>query len=576
MAKISEATLKNFEKLNKDLESHKFTKRANKRDSDKHIIPIEYFSNKKNQVLIETILEQLLPFLSESLDRIVDSLILSYLGSQEIPYDNHPFLKEFITSLDGFEEFPSLIWPKDERDPVGIIYQHLLTEGEKNKKGSYYTPESIIKNLVDGERVGDKTICDPCCGSGSFLIYLVNRGLVNPNNVYGYDIDKNASKIAMMNLFILNPDIDYSKRIFNSDFLLSDNKTFDYFITNPPWGSMADSQIYPSNIVRSGESYSYFIEHCLKNLGKGKLIFLLPISFLNVKTHYDIRSFVIDNYSLNTVFLFGKCFKGVLTDVIGVKIEQKNKQGDYKVIDGDKVTNIEYDIIKKNPSYVIPTYDEIDSRIIKTIQEKGTHNLMNAEFALGIVTGNNEKLLFDSSTASDGLRPILTGKDIYPIYTGEPQKFIHYNRKNFQQVCDDRFFAAKSKLIYKFISKRLCFAVDKDYMLTLNSANILIPPSDFYVDDLVLAAILNSSIMNYYFMNVVGQIKVLKNDIKNLPLIDLDKNTIKELSKIAEYSYKNKIDKMVDINHILYRVYAFNDEEINRIEQFVYGYNKNV
>ena len=91
MAKISEATLKNFEKLNKDLESHKFTKRANKRDSDKHIIPIEYFSNKKNQVLIETILEQLLPFLSESLDRIVDSLILSYLGSQKISYDNHPF-----------------------------------------------------------------------------------------------------------------------------------------------------------------------------------------------------------------------------------------------------------------------------------------------------------------------------------------------------------------------------------------------------------------------------------------------------------------------------------------------------
>ena len=31
-------------------------------------------------------------------------------------------------------------------------------------------------------------------------------------------------------------------------------------------------------------------------------------------------------------------------------------------------------------------------------------------------------------------------------------KFIHYDRKAFQQVCDDRFFAA-IETCYKFISK---------------------------------------------------------------------------------------------------------------------------
>ena len=44
MDKISEATLRNFKKLNKNVETHKFVNRANKRDSSKHICPVEYFA----------------------------------------------------------------------------------------------------------------------------------------------------------------------------------------------------------------------------------------------------------------------------------------------------------------------------------------------------------------------------------------------------------------------------------------------------------------------------------------------------------------------------------------------------
>ena len=549
MGKVSEATLRNFKKLNKSLDEHEFISRANKRDSKKHICPVEYFSDRKNQTLIENIIESLSIYEKLPLDSIVDSLIISYLKQrglikkEEQRYSsNYRYIQSFIQNLNVISDFLNLEWPETERDPVGIIYQHLLTEGEKNKKGSYYTPDKVISDLVSGEVIGDKTVCDPCCGSGSFLIHLVKNGLVNPNNVYGYDLDSNAAKIAIMNLLILNPNVDYNSKIHNCDYLAEGDENYDYFITNPPWGSMADASVYLFSIVKSGESYSYFIERCLEHLGSGKLIFLLPISFLNVKTHFDIRSFVVENYSIDKVFVFGKCFKGVLTDVVGVRMGHKTNSRTYTVIKNNKKSALSYNAITDDKNYVIPIYEEIDMRIINKIKDKGANYLKEADFALGIVTGNNKDLLLDSE--SDGLRPILTGKEINPVYTTSPKKYIHYDRKAFQQVCDDKYFAAKSKLVYKFISKRLCFAVDRESTLTLNSANIMISPKDFYIDDLTLAALLSSSVMNFYFINVVNQIKVLKEDLKKMPLPNLTKEQIAGLSVVCEESFKNKCDKL--------------------------------
>ena len=565
MKKVSEATKRNFEKLNKDLENHQFVSRANKRDSNKHICPVELFVNKKNQDVIETIIDDISE-VDYPLDRIVDSLIVSYFDSKKIYNKN---IDSFISTLNPITNFPALYWPSDERDPVGIIYQHLLTEGEKNKKGSYYTPDKIIASLVNGEKIGDKTVCDPCCGSGSFLIHLLENKLVNPDKVYGYDIDKNAVNITIMNLLILNPHVDYIKHIFHKDFLLENNVKYDYFITNPPWGSFDENATYSSSIVKSGESYSYFIEKCLRSLKDGKLIFLLPVSFLNVKTHLDIRTFVLEGYYLNTVFVFGKCFKGVLTDVIGVKIEQKTNKDYYLVVKDNETSKVQLNGIVKDNNYVIPTCSEIDLEIIEKINKLAKYNLENADFALGIVTGNNKELLFE--TEAVGLRPILTGKDIHPIYAEHAKNYIHYDRKKFQQVCDDRYFAAKSKLIYKFISKRLCFAVDKESTLTLNSANILLSPENFYVSDEVLAALLSSAVINFYFITQVNQIKILKEDIKRMPLPELSESTIKELQKVCDYSLKNKEDKINEVNNILYNEYGFNDNEIQRIEEIVYG-----
>ena len=38
--------------------------------------------------------------------------------------------------------------PEQEQDILGLVYQSLLSEGEKNLMGSYYTPNHISCNII--------------------------------------------------------------------------------------------------------------------------------------------------------------------------------------------------------------------------------------------------------------------------------------------------------------------------------------------------------------------------------------------------------------------------------------------
>ena len=75
-------------------------------------------------------------------------------------------------------------------------YESSLSESHKNKEGIYYTPHYIVEDMMHNiENVGGKTFLDPCCGSGNFIIEAIKKGFA-PENVYGFDVDKNAVLIT--------------------------------------------------------------------------------------------------------------------------------------------------------------------------------------------------------------------------------------------------------------------------------------------------------------------------------------------------------------------------------------------
>jgi len=519
---ISDATKSNWQRLNVSEEdlNNRLSKRANKKLSPKKFIPVEYFNNNKNRTVLDKIL-----FLSKDVSTTIFSLAINLLqavglislAESNIISDN-PFIAEILDDFGVNKinyELLNIKLPK-ERDFLGLVYQSLMSEGTKNQKGSYYTPEKIVDKYLTNIPADCKFL-DPCCGTGSFIL-SASRNIKNPLNIYGFDIDKTACFIAKINLVIWYKDIQFRPNIFHTDFLTEENidTDFDIIATNPPWG--ADNtrkyrKLFPN--IPSCESFSFFIFKSANHIkSDGSLLFVLPESILNVKTHQDIRKFILDNFHINRIDHIGRMFSGVLTSVVILDLD-KNTDDKYLTISHNGNTRVlNQDYYRNNINNNFSVIDIRDAKILEKIYSvKHIHLDEKSGWGIGIVTGNNSKYI--SSEILDGEK-IYSGKNITKSGITDTNKYINYDRKNFQQVASDKLYRAKEKLVYKFISKKLVFAYDNEKRLFLNSANILIPKLRGYkVKDVM--TFLNSTLFQYIYTKRFNELKILKGNLMELP-----------------------------------------------------------
>lgn len=181
MPRISKATEYNWKKLNSDA-NEKLTKRANKTRSTKRITATNYLDDSKANILLQKLLS-----MDSSIDCIMYTLVCSALTSKNLMHKRH--VKEFLNKYNHLScidiEIPNDTWETSE-DVLGFIYQSLITEGERNLTGQYYTCKSVVNYIVGDKTLSDtETFLDPCCGSGAFLLGVNTN---NPSNLYGFDI----------------------------------------------------------------------------------------------------------------------------------------------------------------------------------------------------------------------------------------------------------------------------------------------------------------------------------------------------------------------------------------------------
>ena len=512
---ISTATKNNWKRLNFKQEEikSKLTKRANKRFSTKTIIPVEYFCNRNNLTILQEILS-----LESDTETCIYTLALNLLKANGLLSNKNEFVEQTLNEFGSNKTNPKLLnikLPTDERDFLGIVYQSLLNEGNKNRKGSYYTPQHIIKNL--SKNISKKTkYLDPCCGTGSFLLEVADI-IDNPTNIFGYDLDKTACFIAKINLFIKFKNIKFCPNIFNKDFLTEDFKDieFDIIATNPPWGAVPQKK-YEKYFtqISSGESFSYFITKSANLLKTdGEMYFILPESILNVKTHKDIREFILNNLEISKIEILGRAFTGVLSKVVILHLKKNNQNKPITILHEGQTKHLCTDFYKKNTNCNFTPIDNKDVEILEKIYSQPHQKLdENSIWAIGIVTGNNAKHI---STNPNGEK-IYSGKNISKNLITDTDKFILYNRKEFQQVAADNIYRADEKLVYKFISKNLIFAYDNKQRLFLNSVNILIPKLENYNIKTVMV-FLNSILFQYIYNKKFNELKILKGNLMELP-----------------------------------------------------------
>lgn len=570
---ISTATKRNWDKLGVKSAEGKLVSRANKKLSTKRITPIEYFNNKANLKLIEQLADEL----SQEYENIgevmysVGILLLQRSGIiDKEQHSKNPLINDFIQSYNyaRLNDISLNNLPKDETDLLGLLYQCLLQEGVKNIQGSYYTPRDVVRDMVDDIKLSSgQKVLDPCCGS---LIYLLNIPNIKPEQIYAIDNDPIAVMIAKFNYFLRFPNAK-QVNIFVDDFLSSNrehcNIKFDYVITNPPWGaSTANVHKYPE--IKSGETFSCFLVEAHKSLKKtGQLRFLLPESILNVKTHSDIRKYILNKANLIAIKVYSKLFSGVTTKYVAITVDYAGNTSSVEIDVADRSWGVEKEIYKSTANNVFRLSDSTDESIIEKVLELKRYDLSASVWALGVVTGDNKGKLF--SSPAKGLEKIYTGKEITPYKLKPAVNYINFDRTQLQQVAKDEIYRANPKLVYKFISKKLVFAVDDSASLFLNSANILVPKVP-NMSVKTVAAFLNSELYQYLYIKLFREIKILKGNLLQLPFPEIDHKTDTKISNLVDNILLGKSDD-TELQAFVYSFYKLNQTEITCIRKELYG-----
>lgn len=575
---LSEATIRNWKKLklinniddikeqeiNEILKS-KIRSRRNKKNSTHHIIPTSYVDDKNIIRIIKQIIDLKYNF-NISNNEILHEAILKLLeiNNKNIPDEiikvlgNRSKNEEFINKFNKIEFNYS-----NDNDFLGCLYMSILSVGKKDTEGIFYTPFKIVDKIISSVNFSSNTkVLDPGCGSGNFLIQAYKNmkkqsidSDIIVNLLYGYDIDNIAVLLAKINIYILDIEINFDKiNIYCLDYLNNSiDEKFDIVIGNPPWGKKYKKEEKKDLEKRYGSLFSKqdsFAQFILKSFdllkANGTLSFVLPSSILNISLHKDIRKFLLD-YKIESISRIGREFEEIVTDVILMKVDKTQNKDNICLYDGAKINQ---EVFLNNPNYNFLITSDTTSKIIDKIKNQKSFHLDNLDivFGLGIVTGNNTKYLLDEKSIDS--EPIISGKEIikYNIDYSKIKKYIIFKKEDLQQVAPESIYRNKNKIIYRFIGKKLVFAVERKGILTLNSANVI----SFNNNDNIyyICAILNSRLTQLYFDELYNTHKVLKKHIQDFYIFDFDLNTKDEITKLCKKSitdnnYNEKIEKII-------------------------------
>ena len=608
---FSGAYLKSFTSSLCAQESAKLKSRRNKIYISHQSIYKDYIKTAHNQHLVETLLSlDLIKTEADMRVMLANFALQLYCKSRNISYKENSALLHYMANTK--QDVPFFVLVQDLlsgiaitdvllnrlkpafeldiqfvpfEDILGLVYISLRNIGERKKTGSYFTPNSVTDLLVGALKENDinlteRTFFDPSCGSGNFLLKLMQIG-VPVELLHGQDIELISVFLARINIALFtNKELsvaDLRERVVVGDTLLQPmSNKFDVILGNPPWGAQCsdeDAVEYKKKFVCPNgnkiETASLFLERSLTLLNpKGIVAFVLPESLISVAQHREIREIVSTSASIMFLYRLGDAFDGVQCPSVVLCVHlSANPTAMYckffepykkheKPLPISEHVALGYDKKKHEDGrfFTIRTERNIDAgnnwtELYLTDKElvclqsiNSTENITylknNAHFALGIVTGDNAKFL--SKENHDGYELILKGADVR-CYGFEENWYVKFDLDKFQQVAPMKLYRAKEKLIYRFISDTPVFAYDNQQTLTLNSCNIVIPNIAGLCMKYILT-VLNSSVVAWFVKKKFNSIKLLKSHIEQIPI---PMATIEQQERIVELvdSLMSKQDK---------------------------------
>ena len=453
------------------------------------------------------------------------------------------------------------------------------------------------------------TVLEPSVGKGVFVDKILK--INHKQNLTIYDIDNYAINVVNQKYSDKsNVKINHANTLFDKklDFYRDTLNGFTKIIGNPPYGAyMSEDEKNKANLkyseIYSKDTYVLFFYRCLTLLKEsGKLVFIIPDTFLYLNLHKKFRQFLFSNFCVEEIAIFpSKLFPGVSFAYSNLSIiTVKNNK---KAIESNVIKI--YDSIKKETDF-----SQIKSLIPKTIRqvdvlvEKNYNIHLNTELTAklsnmnlflgdiaacvtGIYTGNNKGFIKVKSASvrnSKGYQCISTSEINYSktdiTGTNESNHFIPILKgsikSRFHQPQNEWYINWSKEAIYHYNNdKKARFQNSKYYfqtgiaipMLKSNTIKATImencvfdqsivgifpkDPKDIYF----ILAILNSNIVNDIIHNINPTVNNSANYLKRIPIPICINKQKKEITKLVKGILYNNEDNELRLNEIIEDLY---------------------
>lgn len=183
------------------------------------------------------------------------------------------------------------------KDVLGFVFEYFLgqfADAEGKKGGQFYTPQSIVKLLVEMlSPEAEKRVYDGACGSGGMFVQSerfieLHEHRKGKISIFGQESNPTTYKLAKMNLAIrgIDANIELGDTLMNDKF--PDLKV-DYVIANPPF-NVSDYNI------NNAETHKW--KYGLPPLGNANYAWLQH--FISKLAPYGIAGIVLANGSMSS------------------------------------------------------------------------------------------------------------------------------------------------------------------------------------------------------------------------------------------------------------------------------------
>ena len=253
-----------------------------------------------------------------------------------VPYGDHRTLALFLNTMDRMEY--------DDSEKLGDAYEYLLKTAEAQADaGQFRTPRHIIDfivSIVNPQK--HEVIIDPACGTAGFLVSAYQHvrsqhelpgggtSLSTPDltrladNLKGYDISPEMTKLAMANLYLhtqnKNPNVDNYDTLTSADHW---NEYADVILANPPFmtpkGGIKPHTRFRVPARRAEVLFVDYIASHLNERGRAGIIVPEGIIFQSQNAYRQLRRLLLDESLVAVISLPGGVFNpysGVKTSIL--------------------------------------------------------------------------------------------------------------------------------------------------------------------------------------------------------------------------------------------------------------------